>query len=162
MMLSQAFFSLAFSLVSRTYGGPHAEASLPTFEAYVPHGKQLCGHLSLLGGPVQRRCMLLRSIQDLVSISSSGGSSLVGLQRCEPGGSGNNHSGSHPRACRTLVQLGPTQRQPRGLRSPKTNFIHAFFSYFFSPVNIACYGLKIVKCMSICMYNCVYICIYFM
>lgn len=103
------FFSLAFSLVSRTYRGSHAEASLPAFEACVPHLKQLCGHLSLLGGPVQRCCTLLCSIQDLGSIPGSIGSSLVGLQQRGPGGGSNNHSGGKPGACRALRWQGPAK-----------------------------------------------------
>ena len=96
MTLSQAFFSLVFSLFSRTYGEPHAEALLPAYEACFPHWKQLCGNLSLPGGPMQRCCTLLSSIQDLGSVPCSGGGSLARLWWLGPGGGSNNSWVSSP------------------------------------------------------------------
>lgn len=118
MTLSQVFFSLVFSLVSHTYGRPHAEASLPAFDACVPHGKQLCGQLRLLGGPVQRRCTLLRSIQNLGSIPGSSGGFSVGLWWRRPGGgAGLMATATTQAAAPGLWWQGPAQRRCRGLRS---------------------------------------------
>lgn len=106
-----------FSLVSCTYGGPQAEASLPAFEACIPHGKQLRGHLSLLGSPMQKHCMFLCSIKDLGSVLGSGSGSLVRLRQHRPDGSSDNHSGGCPWTCGAFRWQGPAQCWHYGLRS---------------------------------------------